>query len=133
MPQLQQFVCMIDAIVWSPPKVLDQFLKIRNQTGSIPETKNPPHKLPDTVDAIKRWRDVMDTELKTLRNFRQTVHQLVLDRDDPSTQSSLNADDINSCLAEIKSLVAHYARRAGASIKRAGKVAILIFIFMDFC
>lgn len=129
-PQLQQFVYMIDAIVWAPPKVLDQFLTIKEHTGMAPASKNPPHKLSDTVDAIKRWRHMVDHELKMLRGFRQAVHRMVLERDEPAAQNSLAADDVNACLQEIQNLVQYHATK-GVSIKRGmGKVGAF-FLFLN--
>lgn len=102
-PQMQKFVFAVDSMVWSPPKVLEEFLQLdMNSSGT--KALRPVRKLHETMVVIGKWRNIMDCEIKILRSFREQVCQL-LKTPNVSDKSASDIAILNRCVSEIKRLI----------------------------
>jgi hypothetical protein len=111
-PHLQRFILSVDTVLWSTPRAIDEFFKLpEGDDLGILEHARPVHKLSESLSVLRRWRQVMEKEVKHLRSFRQSVAnalRIPASAKIPITDMEGNELDLvqlKKCIQEVRRLV----------------------------
>jgi hypothetical protein len=106
-PQMQQFLYSVDHLVWSPAKILREFLELPVDDKNNVKSFQPMHRLSETLKKLKEWRFVMDGEVRYLRAFREEVSRLLCVSSVPAAHDPTDFDvtTTKKIVDEIKRLM----------------------------